>query len=107
VLTLLATVPYQDPMSGATTTGGRATVTVRDRPCTRTFSRTLCPVATRGASLPHRSVGPRLGPEGSPLAPWSQDHAWSPPQGKGWDHRPSFTRKTWDHAMVPGPRVVP
>jgi hypothetical protein len=26
-----ATVPYQDPMSGATTTGGRASVTVRDR----------------------------------------------------------------------------
>ena len=32
VLTLPATVPYQDPVSGATTTGGLATVTVRDRP---------------------------------------------------------------------------
>jgi len=27
-----ATAPSQDPMSGATTTGGLATVTVRDRP---------------------------------------------------------------------------
>ncbi len=26
------TMPYQDSVSGATTTGGRATVTVRDRP---------------------------------------------------------------------------
>jgi len=32
VLALLATVPYQDPVSGATTTGGLATVTFRDRP---------------------------------------------------------------------------
>ncbi len=32
VLTLPATVPSQDPVSGATTTGGRATVTFRDRP---------------------------------------------------------------------------
>ncbi len=32
VLALPATVPYQDPVSGATTTGGLATVTVRDRP---------------------------------------------------------------------------
>ncbi len=32
VLTLPATVPYQDPVSGATTTGGLATVTFRDRP---------------------------------------------------------------------------
>jgi len=29
---LPATVPYQDPVSGATTTGGLATVTFRDRP---------------------------------------------------------------------------
>jgi len=32
VRTLPATVPYQDPVSGATTTGGLATVTFRDRP---------------------------------------------------------------------------
>ncbi len=32
VLALPATVPYQDPVSGATTTGGLATVTFRDRP---------------------------------------------------------------------------
>ena len=32
VLALPAAVLYQDPMSGATTTGGLATVTVRDRP---------------------------------------------------------------------------
>ena len=32
VRALPATVPSPDPVSGATTTGGRATVTVRDRP---------------------------------------------------------------------------
>jgi len=32
VLTLPATVPSQDPVSGAATTGDLATVTVRDRP---------------------------------------------------------------------------
>ncbi len=32
VLALPATVPYQDPVSGSTTTGGLATVTFRDRP---------------------------------------------------------------------------
>jgi len=32
VLALPAAVPYQDPVSGAMTTGGLATVTVRDRP---------------------------------------------------------------------------
>jgi len=32
VLALPATVPYQDPVSGAMTTAGRTTVTVRDRP---------------------------------------------------------------------------
>ncbi len=32
VLALPAAVPSQDPVRGATTTGGRATVTVRDRP---------------------------------------------------------------------------
>jgi len=32
VRALPATVPSQDPMNGATTTGGRATVTFRDRP---------------------------------------------------------------------------
>jgi len=67
--------------------------------------RTLCPVAACGAGLPQRGmvpcVVPRLGPEGGPLAPWSQDHAWSLPQDKGWDHRPSFTLKTWDHARGP------
>jgi len=32
VLALPATVPYQDPVSGSTTTGGLAAVTFRDRP---------------------------------------------------------------------------
>jgi len=32
VRALPATLPSQDPVSGATTTGGRATGTVRDRP---------------------------------------------------------------------------
>ncbi len=32
MLTLPATVPSQDPVSGAATTGDLATVTVRDRP---------------------------------------------------------------------------
>jgi hypothetical protein len=32
VRALPAAVPYQDPVRGAMTTGGRATVTFRDRP---------------------------------------------------------------------------
>ena len=59
------------------------------------LARTRGPVAARGASC----VGARTGR--GPIARWSQDRAWSLAQGKGWDHRASFTRKTWDHGRGP------
>jgi len=82
VLTLPAAVPFRDPVSGAATTGGRATVTVlSDREPGR-LAHTRCPVAARGAALAPWCEGPwvvphRRGPRTTP---------GTAPKIKGWDH---------------------
>jgi len=110
VLALPAMAPYQDPMSRATT-GGLATVTVREH--SSRADAWPVPSAPSLRAGPLRCRGART--TGGPTVPWSSHHGWDRAQDKGvgprWSHGADFTRKTRDQrgttALVLVPRVVP